>query len=164
MRAFLQQAGFKPEEIQVLRLEVTDLLAQTYRSQGASDSRFILAETILVRSADVQRVMDASGTIGALVKSGVVLSDTGGPRFAFTQLNAIKPELIAEATRNARASAAQFARDSGAALGGIRRANQGVVEIQGRDSFDGGDDSLTEAGQIRKKIRVVVTLDYRLKD
>jgi hypothetical protein len=164
VHAFLDRTGFKPEEVEVLRLEVTDLLAQSYRPEGSNSNRFILAETIMVRTNDVQRVRAASSQIGDLVKQDVVLADTGGPQYVFTKLNDIKPGLIAEATANARQAAAQFAKDSGATLGAIRRANQGVIEILGRDAFGDGGSSLAESAQIEKKIRVVVSLDYRLEN
>jgi hypothetical protein len=166
LRAFLAEAGFAPEEIEVLRLEVTDLLAQPYRPEGSEDNRYILAETLVVRSGDVARVAEASRSIGRLIGQGVVLADTGGPRYAFTHLNAIKPALLAEATANARQAAAQFATDSGAHLQGIRRANQGVIQILGRDEIEGGSagGAVPEPNQIEKKIRVVATLDYLLTD
>ncbi|MEM9751433.1 MAG: SIMPL domain-containing protein, partial [Pseudomonadota bacterium] len=93
---------------------------------------------------------------------GVVLSDAIGPTYSFTQLNAIKPEMIAEATRNARASAEQFAADAGSDVGEILRANQGVFQIlprAGADSYGMG-----EATQIEKRVRVVATLDFALSD
>lgn len=166
LRAFLAQAGFAPEEIEILRLEVTDLLAQPYRPEGSENNRYILAETVIVRSGAVARVAEASRNIGQLIGRGVVLADTGGPRYAFTGLNAIKPALIAEATGNARQAAAQFASDSGTEVQGIRRANQGVVQILGRDEIEGGGEggALPEQNQIKKKIRVVATLEYLLAD
>jgi hypothetical protein len=67
--------------------------------------------------------------------------------------------MIAEATRNARAGAEQFARDSGAVLGGIRQASQGVFQILPRDETPGS----TEAGQPDKRLRVVATVEYQLR-
>ena len=58
-----------------------------------------------------------------------MLVDTGGPTYVFTGLNAIKPQMLAEATVNARAAAEQFAADIDGTLGGIRRASQGIFEI-----------------------------------
>ena len=62
---------------------------------------------------------------------------SGGPTFLFTGLNELKPAMIAEATARAREGAEQFAKDSGSALGGIRRANQGLFEILPRDRAQG---------------------------
>ena len=68
--------------------------------------------------------------------------------------------MIAEATRNARAGAEQFAKDSGATLGGIRQASQGVFQILPRDEAPG----VGEPGQLNKRLRVVATVDYHLRD
>jgi hypothetical protein len=102
--------------------------------------------------------------VSDLVSAGIVLSSSGdygpagGPTFIFTGLNALKPKMIAEATANARASAEQFASDSGSALGAIRQANQGVFVILPRDPAPGAN----EASQLRKIVRVVSTVQYFL--
>jgi hypothetical protein len=126
-------------------------------------SRYVLTETLAIRSTDVDRVADASQRIGALVRDGVALSHDGpanGPVYVFTGLNGVKPAMIAEATRNARAGAEQFARDSGRHVGGIRQASQGVFEILPRDRAPGFD----EAGQIDKTVRVVSTVKFDILD
>ena len=95
--------------------------------------------------------------------AGVVLSTEGapsGPVFLFTALNDAKPEMVAEATRNAREAAQEFARDSGSQLGGIRRASQGVFQILSRDEAPG----IQEPYQVNKRLRVVSTVDYYLTD
>ena len=67
--------------------------------------------------------------------------------------------MIAEATKNARDAAEQFARDAGSRLGGIQRASQGVFEILPRDKAP----MLQADKQINKTVRVVATLEYRLE-
>jgi hypothetical protein len=158
--AFLTEQGIEPDAIQPQRVEVTDLLAQPYRPEGAAESRFILAQTVIVRTEQVDRVARLNQQTGELVKRGVVLVDAGGPTYLFTRLNEIKPEMLAEATRNARISAEQFAADSDSALAEIRRASQGLFEILPRDPAPG----LLEPNQLDKKIRVVSTIEYRLAD
>jgi hypothetical protein len=158
--AFLTEQGIEPAAIQPQRVEVTDLLAQPYRPEGAADNRFILAQTVIVRTAQVELVARLNQQTGELVKRGVVLADTGGPTYLFTRLNEIKPAMLAEATRNARISAEQFAADSGSTLAEIRRASQGLFEILARDPAPG----LPEPNQLDKKVRVVSTVEYRLAD
>jgi hypothetical protein len=96
---------------------------------------------------------------GELVSRGVVLVDTGGPTYVFTGLNAIKPEMLAQASANARTAAQQFAADVDSTLGGIRRASQGIFEILPRDAAPG----ISEASQIDKQVRVVSTIEYLLE-
>lgn len=160
--AFMERAGIPQEHMETESLEVTDLLAQAYR-QGPVESRFIVTQTLTVRSPDVDRIAAASQRINELVDAGVVLSSQAGPGgtgpfYLFTELTAIKPEMIAEATRNARTAAAQFAADSGSRLGGIKRASQGVFQILPRDNTPG----MFEQKQIDKTIRVVSTIEYFL--
>lgn len=160
MTRFLTGRGIEPEEIQPQRVEVTDLLAQAYRPEGAGENRFIIAQSVIVRTGQVGRVEALSRQTGELVKGGMVLADTGGPSYLFTGLNDIKPEMLAEATRNAREAAEQFATDSGSGIAGIRRASQGLFEILPRDPVPG----LMEPNQMDKKVRVVSTIEYRLND
>jgi len=157
---FLAEAGIPREAIAVQSLEVTDLLAQAYRS-GPVESRFIVAQTLMVRTPEVDRIAAASQQVGTLVARGVVLSGEGaaaGPAYIFTGLNAIKPEMIAEATQSARTAAEQFANDSASRLAGIRTANQGLFQILPRDDAPGE----MESRQINKTVRVVSTVEYAL--
>ena len=163
VRSFLTGNGFKPDEIENRDLQVVDRLAQQYQ-QGEIESRFIIAQTVALRTPDVDRVATAMAHLGELVAAGLVLSEdnqwTAGPTYVFSGLNALKPAMIAEATRNARAGAEQFAADSGSRVGKIRQANQGVFQILPRDDFPGAQ----EAKQVHKMVRVVSTIDYMLED
>jgi hypothetical protein len=162
IRQLLSSAGITVENIELQRLDVTDLLAQAYRS-GPVDSRFIVAQTLMARSTNVDQIAAAGQRLGELVDAGVVLSNEfgpSGPVYLFTKLNDIKPQMIADATRAARQAAEQFASDSGAKIGGIRRANQGLFEILPRDRAP----QLTEETQIEKTVRVVSTVEYLLVD
>jgi hypothetical protein len=163
VRRFLTDAGFKPEEIENRDLQVTDLLAQQYQ-QNEVKSRFIIAQTVTLRTADVERVAGAATRVSELVAAGLVLSDdsqwSAGPSFVFSGLNALKPAMIAAASRSARLGAEQFAADAGSGVGKIRFANQGVFQILPRDDFPGAQ----EAKQIHKTVRVVSTVDFLLED
>ncbi|HEY9539225.1 MAG TPA: SIMPL domain-containing protein [Kiloniellaceae bacterium] len=163
VQEFLATNGFPPEAFEGQSLQVVDRLAQQYQ-QGEVESRFIIAQTITLRSGDVDRVAGLAGRLGELVSAGLVLSDenqwNAGPTYVFTGLNDLKPAMIAEATANARAGAEQFAADSGSRVGAIRRANQGVFQILARDDIPG----VQEGKEIHKTLRVVSTLEYLLEE
>ena len=115
---FLASHGISKEMTELQNLQVTDQLAQSYRS-GPIESRYIVNQTIQVRTEDVNAVVAASQDIGKLLQGGIVLGGQGynpGPSYMFTGLNDIKPEMIAAATANAREAALQFAADSGDVL------------------------------------------------
>ncbi|MGQ0527142.1 MAG: SIMPL domain-containing protein [Alphaproteobacteria bacterium] len=162
---FLKSKSLTEKDMVARKIEVTDLLAQQYRSDNATESRFIVSETILVRSNNVDMVDKASQDVGELLKQGVSLvrdqnnANTGYPEYIYTKLNDIKPAMIAEATQSARESASQFARDSDAKVGMIREAWQGTFEILPRDS----GNSYSERQERFKTVRVVSTLKFYLE-
>lgn len=162
--AFLKSQGLTDADIVSRKLEVTDLLAQQYRSEGAISSRFIVAESVIVRTTNIDAADKAAQNIGDLVKQGVSVmrdpnSATGTPEYVFTKLNDIKPDMIAQATKNARESAQQFASDSGAKVGDIKDAYQGMFEIMPRDS----GNAYQERQERYKTVRVVSTLKFYLE-
>lgn len=157
---FLVAQGFRAEDFRVEELQVQDLLAQAYRS-GPADNRFILTQTILLRSTDVERVAAAARATGQMVGAGVILNTEAGPSqpsYVFTRLNDLKPDMLREATGRAREAAAEFARDAGVNVGGIRSASQGIFEILPAIEVN----NIAEPQQIEKKIRVVSTIVYFL--
>ena len=124
--------------------------------------RYVAVAAVRVRTKDVAKVAELASETQTLLDAGVLLGehDYGEalkPVYLFTGLNTIKPELIAEATKAARRSADQFATDSGAAVGGIASANQGVIRILPRD----GD--FEERFERNKVVRVVSTVSYYLE-
>ena len=162
---FLQKHGLESADTEIQGVEVNDVRANPYRTGGEAPSdRFIVSMLLMVRSDQPEKVLDASQKVGELLSAGVVLSSGGGggpfggPTFVFSKLNDLKPEMIAEATASARKAAEQFAKDSRSKIGGIRRASQGVFEIQPRDQAMG----IMEGSQLHKTLRVVSTIDYYL--
>lgn len=163
IRAFLTAQQIDASQATLQDFSVTDAQTNQYSGGIAAGSRFVIRQTVVVRSTRPELINAASQRVSELVSDGVVLSSggeygNGGPTFIFTGLNALKPEMIGEATARARESAEQFARDSKSSIGGIRRASQGVFEILPRDQASG----ITEASQITKTVRVVSTIDYAL--
>ncbi|HVC19759.1 MAG TPA: SIMPL domain-containing protein [Vicinamibacterales bacterium] len=163
VRQFLQRHHIDPSETSLQDFSVTDAAANQFGPQQAA-SRYVIHETVVVRSERPDLVLAASQQVAELVTAGVVLSSgggygSGGPTFTFSGLNTLKPAMIAEATARAREAAEQFARNSHSQVGGIREANQGVFEILPRDQAQG----ITEASQILKTVRVVSTIQYFLR-
>ena len=161
--AFLARNGIDTTAVQLQALEVSDAFANRFPGERGGP-RYVIQQTVMVRSDKPQVVLAASQKVSDLVGAGVVLSSSGeygigGPSFLFTRLNQLKPSMVREATGNARASAEQFAADSRTSLGGIRQANQGVFVILPRDQTPG----VNEGAQIQKIVRVVATVQYFLQ-
>lgn len=152
--AFLQVKGLGKAEILDAAPRIQDNQANNYNNRAAA--RYRAQGIVTVRSEDIATIKKAMAEAGELVSEGVLLvrNYEFRPTFAYTELNEIKPKMIAEATRNARNAANQFANDSGSHVGGIRRATQGYFSLQDRDQY---------TPEI-KRIRVVTTVEYFLDD
>ena len=158
--AFLDTHGIPPEAVEVSFLEVQDKLANAWGNNNPTGGRYVINQTLMVNTENVDAVRAASQDVGSLVKQGVVLGGTyGGPTYLFRGLNDLKPGMIGEATASAREAAEKFAHDSGARLGGIRTANQGVFQILPRDRAPG----VSEENQLHKVVRVVSTVEYTME-
>lgn len=154
--AFLQKGGITEEEISVSIPQISDKFANEYGSNDRT-FRYISTNVITVCTEKVDEVLDLMSKQSLLLKKGIV---TSGERwenpveFKYEGLNDIKPEMIEEATRNAREAAEKFAKDSDSSLGKIKTANQGTFTISDRDS---------NTPHI-KKVRVVTSVTYYLKN
>ena len=166
--SFLRKEGFKDEEIERQPTRTLDKLAREYtQSQGPERLRYVVTSSLVVKTVNVDLVRSAIGSTEELLKAGVVLDGEheGGaanPRYIVSKFNDLRPQLLAEATKNARATAQQFASDAGATVGTIRSANQGMIQIFG---IDGNDESgpFSPTSSLIKKIRVVSTFEFGLQ-
>lgn len=120
---------------------------------------FTVRQRLALRTEDIARAQQAVSRQFDLVRRGVFLEEGSGMSYAFTKLNDIKPEMVAEATRDARAAAQQFAQDSGAKVGAIKDATQGYFSISARDGNSGGWGT---SDSPYKKVRVVTTVNFSL--
>ena len=155
--SFLKSGGINESEITVSVPEISDKYATEYGSNDRA-FRYIAKNVITVCTSDVGAVLALMARQSDLLKKGIV---TGGSNqwenpveFKYESLNEIKPEMIEDATRNAREVAQKFAKDSDSRLGKIKTATQGTFTIENRDSNT----------PYIKKVRVVTSVTYYLKN
>jgi hypothetical protein len=150
--SFLKEGGITGDEIVISAPAVTDRLAQSYVPDNIK-FRYQAEAVITVISPQVEKVIELMGKQIELMKDGVIISDEYSyqTQFEYTALNDIKPAMVEEATRNARAVAQKFAEDSDCELGNIKQATQGQFSIT-------SDETTPQI----KNIRVVTTVKYAL--
>ena len=152
--ALLKDSGFDETEISP---GVVDYNNQEFRDedQVLVEERFFLTGSIEVETDKVRLVSDARSKLNELIAQGVDIRNNA-PAYYFTGLNAIKPEMLKEATTNARLAANEFASNAGVEVGGIRFARQGGFII--RDVGENYSDTV----KIEKDVRVVTTISFYL--
>ena len=153
--SFLTKGGIKPEQISISTPVVSDKYMNEY---GNTDRtwRYIAKGVITVCTEDVDTARELMERQSELLKAGVNITANNWEnttQFRFEGLNDIKPQMIEDATRNARQAAEKFAKDSGSKIGKIRSASQGTFSISDRDSNT----------PYIKTVRVVTYVTYYLK-
>jgi len=146
IKAFLVEKGFEASEINIAPVNIYQ---DTYKDAAF---RYNSTNQISVYTKKVDLAKSTSNETLLLVKRGVVLNQNN-ISFEFSDINSIKPEMLADAIKNARDTASQFAKNSGSIVGSVTRGNQGVFDITEKDP---GSPEF-------KKIRLVSTLRFLLK-
>lgn len=154
---FLKEKGISENEISESAIQVSDRQADSY-DQNNILYRYKATSVITVTSSQVELIRKIMQSQSELMKMGIALITeeygTNTVKYEFTGLNEIKPDMIEESTKNARATAEKFAKDSDSKLGKIRKASQGQFSIDNRDANT----------PYIKRIRVVSTIEYYIED
>lgn len=156
VKAFLKQHGLKDNEISVNAPVVIDLNADQYNNNLRA-FRYNITSTITVTSRNVKLVRSIMARQGELLKQGVAVVDGGYENrttYEFVSFQQMKPQMMQEAIKNAETTAEQFAKNSKSSLDKIMHADQGQFSIDDRD----------QNTPYIKKVRVVTTVTYSLKD
>jgi len=146
IKAFLIEKGFEATEISVAPVNIYQ---DTYKEAAF---RYNSTNQVSVYTKKVDLAKATSNETLMLVKRGVVLNQNY-ISFEFSDINSIKPEMLADAIKNARDTASQFALNSSSTVGKVTRGNQGVFDISDKD----------QGSPEYKKIRLVSTLRFLLK-
>lgn len=153
---FLRNNGLTDNEISVNPPQVFDQAADRYNNSQIA-YRYQVTNVVVVTSDKIDAVRALMEKQTQLLRQGIaiVAGDWNyQTTYEYTDLNSIKPEMIAEATANAREAADKFAADSHSKLGKIRTASQGQFSISDRDQYT---PSI-------KTVRVVTSITYCLED
>ncbi len=149
---FLTSSGITRDEISVAPPSTYNAAANQYGS-STFKYKYSLESTVTVTTKKVDKVRELLGRQAELLKEGVAFSNSY-INYRYTDLNAIKPAMIEEATKNARLAADKFAADSHSKVGKIKTASQGQFSI---------DDSDSSTPWL-KNVRVVSTIVYYIED
>lgn len=150
----LKDSGFDENEI---KTGVLDYRYQEFRDDKNKlvDQAHSLYGIITVETQKVEQVSKARSNVSKLIAQGIDIENMA-PVYSFTRLNEIKPDMLREATKNARIAANEFAENAGVNVGGIRSAYQGSFFIR-----DAGEE-YGDTRKIDKDVRVVTTITFYL--
>lgn len=168
---FLESTGINRKDLKVKNIDVND--RQRYyetqwrngREEQVKVDRYTVYQEIVITSKDVKGTEDQVAKLRLDLVSKDLTSNLNA-KYVFPELNSIKPQLIAESTKNARISGEQFANDSQAQLGKIKTASQGQITIAGRYYYnEDGSEEITDkpSEPYIQRARVVSTIVFFLE-
>jgi len=164
IRAFLARHGFAAAEVTTAGVSVNQWVDNNPAYGPDGRRNVTVRQRLRLRTPKVMAARRATADVAELVRAGVALEEGSNVVYSFTQLEEVKPPMIAEATKDARRGAERFAADSGSDVGGIKHAAQGYFSVGPRD----GEGAPTGAGERAgadtpfQKVRVVTTIDFYL--
>lgn len=156
IKAFLLRNGIKESEIQLNAPTVIDMNAEQY-TDNRKPYRYNITSIVTVTSGNVKLVRSIIARQGELLKEGIAVVSGGyeNPvKYEYVSFKSMKPQMMQEAIKNAEQTAEQFAENSHSKLNKIVNADQGQFSIDDRDNNT----------PYIKKVRVVTTVTYSLKD
>ncbi|WP_418453951.1 SIMPL domain-containing protein [Borreliella lusitaniae] len=151
IKSFFLSHGFSEDNIKVGFMDFNE---EVYRDSLYKYRAYI---SLNIHTKNIETMEAAEKNISELYNQGILISNSGGPRYYFDNINDIKPEMLADSIRNANLAALEFAKHSSSKLGKIKHANQGYFEFLPIDRSLGAQERYP-----RKILRVVTTVSYYL--
>lgn len=157
IKQFLLSGGITAAEISTSAPQVNDLQARDWGGEQRGAYRYIVTSVLTVTTKNVKKARALMQRQGNLLKEGVAIGggDYENPIvYEYVAFRSLKPAMMQEAIENAEKTAQQFATNSHSKLNKIVSADQGQFSIDNRDANT----------PYIKKVRVVTTVTYSLKD
>jgi hypothetical protein len=163
VRAYLAKEGVAEGDISVNAVSIHARYKQTMTGMATNEIElFELNQNVSVRSADVALVEKAAKGVTFLIKDGVQLQ-SWDPAFHYTKLDDLKIEMLGGAAADAKQRAQEIASKSGAKIGALASASQGVFQITPVYSSEISGEGWLDTSSIEKTIRAVVTVSYEIR-
>lgn len=163
VRAYLASKGIAESEATVQSIQTRTFYQLGPNGRETSTvTGYRLSQIVEVRSTDVERITDLSHESTELIRQGIPF-ESFPPEYLYTKLAELKVEMLARATKDARARAEEMARNSGSRIGGLRSARMGVFQITPAFSTAVSDYGVNDTSSLMKDITGVVTLSFEIR-
>jgi hypothetical protein len=162
VRAFLRQAGARDDEVSVHPVS-TETIPE-YAPGGGQTGRiagYRLSRSFEIRSSRVQEITAIVGRSSALLDDGIPLT-ADPPEYLFAGLAKMRPELLAQASEDAKTRGQRLIAAAGGKIGRLRNVSAGVFQVTAPDATDTSSEGMYDTSTIEKDITAVVRLTFGL--
>ncbi len=120
---------------------------------------YSVSRQIVVRSSDVDKLVEISGNLAPLSGASYNVS-TNGLELSYQKLPEMRVALLSEAIKDAKARAEAIAKETGRAVGTLRSASGGVVQVLTQGSVDISDYGSYDTQSKNKDVMVTVRASF----
>jgi len=160
--AFLKAQGIKADEMELDSVQSEKEDVRDPRTGELRSTTWTTKQAILIGSWDVDKIYKISGQIGQLIGKGVPLT-INEPAYTYTKLAEKRVDMLAKATKDARARARAIAWEAGAGIGAITNADTGTFQITAPNSTEASDTGSYDTRTIDKDITAVMAVTFRVE-
>lgn len=164
VRSFLGDAGAGQDEVRVdpVSTETIPQLAPDGRGYTGRVAAYRLSRAFEVRSSRVREMTEIVQKSSALLTEGIPLT-AQPPQYRYSQLARIRPELLAEASRDAKTRGQRMVIAAGGRLGRLQSISAGVFQITDPKASDTSGEGVYDTSTIEKDVTAVVRLTFGLR-
>lgn len=162
VQTYLQQAKVPESAISLNALETAAIPEMINGKETGKTLAYKLNQRLEIRSNEVDRYSKLSQQITELINEGIPLTSEP-PEYLYNELSKLRIEMIAEATKDAKARAEAITRSTGNRVGGVRGADTGVFQIASRNSTAVSNGGSYDTTSIDKDITAVVSVKFGIE-
>ncbi len=162
IRAYLKEKQVPDDAITTNAIETMPIPEITNGQETGQILAYRLTQRFEIRGSDVARYTELSRQVTELIEEGINLVSEP-PQYLYTQLDKLRVEMVAAATKDARARAEAIASSTGSRVGRVRDAKTGVFQITSRNSTDVSDSGIYDTSSIDKDITAVVSVTFGIE-
>jgi len=164
VQSFLRGAGAADSEVRLepISTETLPQLAPDGRAETGRVGGYKLTRAFEVRSARVKEITDIVQKSGTLLGEGIPLT-AQPPQYLYAQLPQIRPELLADASRDAKTRGERLVVSAGGRLGRLQNVSAGVFQITAPGSTDTSGEGVYDTSTIDKDVTAVVNLTFAMR-
>ena len=123
---------------------------------------YVLSQSIEIRSNDLDKIDALSRQSTELIDQGINF-ESANPQYFYNKIDALKVELLAKATQNAKLRAESIVSAAGNKIGSLQSAKMGVFQITPVTSTQVSDYGEDDTTSLEKKVMVVVNASFSIE-
>jgi len=160
LSSYLTQGGIAAD---ALTLGAVSTYANEEYVNGNSTGRILsyrASRDVTVRTSDVELVSKLSQGIGSLLGTGINVNNYG-PQYYISNLPELRPQLMAEAMKDAKVRAEALTKAVGGNIGSLVNVKAGPIQITTPDSTMTADYGAYDTTTIEKTVTATVSVTFK---